>query len=174
MEQHSNFKVVLIGDSGVGKTSLVNGFQGLAFNQKHVKTLGVQVEPIRVGRRYQHVVFNMWDCAGDPKFAGLDTQYYVNADAFLVCFDLTSNVTLEHCEHWIGKIKTAKLEKKLIILVGLKRDMSGITLTHEKVNQMHPNVWYHEVSTKNSKGLQELLSFLQAKLQGNEAHNAKL
>jgi small GTP-binding protein len=174
MEQHSNFKVVVIGDSGVGKSTLVRVLQGLSFDPKHVKTLGVNVDVVRVGRRYQHVVFNMWDCAGDPKFAGLDTRYYVQADAFLVCFDLTTEVTLRHCRDWLEKIKSVGLGDKPCILVGIKADLTGKASSHDQALKLYPSLYYHEVSTKTSKGVAELMSFLLVLLKPTSQPESKL
>lgn len=157
-------KVTILGDSGVGKTSLVRAISGEKFKGAYFKTLGVNVEPVRVGRRFQHLVFNMWDCAGDPKFEGLGTQYYTQSDAFLICFDLTSKVTLTHCRGWIEKAKSVGLGNKLFILVGLKLDSQDAQSCDDIALTMYPNLHYHEVSNKNGKGIQELISFLQLKL----------
>jgi GTP-binding nuclear protein Ran len=156
----STFKTLIIGDGGVGKTSLVRLLGGENFNPSYVATLGCCVEPMRIGKLYNQVVFNMWDLAGQEKFRGLDLGYYVATDIVIVCFDLTSVSTLEHCKVWIAKALEAKLERKAFILVGLKADCKTKQITRKMVYEMYPGLPYFEISNKTRDGREDLLSYL--------------
>ena len=91
MQQKDTFKVVVIGDSGVGKTSLVRRLRGMDLVHKHLHTIGVEVHPVKFtvkdGDQTRDIVLSMWDCAGDPKFAGLADGYYTEADLAIVITD---------------------------------------------------------------------------------------
>lgn len=75
-------KVVLIGNSGSGKTKALKEIKGESTtNYIHTPTLGVQVRPVKSGT----TVYNIWDTAGDRRFRGLGDGHYINADMFIVC-----------------------------------------------------------------------------------------
>jgi GTPase SAR1 family protein len=132
------------------------------------------VDPIRLGRRYQHVLINVWDLAGDEKFRGLDTGYYVATDIVMVCFDLTSEVTLRHCEAWIEKARGANLGDKHFILIGLKSDTHEIQVRTRDVKIQYPNLPYFEISGKTKAGVSTLTSYLKDHFDSNAPPQAKL
>jgi GTPase SAR1 family protein len=73
-------KVVLVGDSGSGKTNYCRQLMGLPLANKHFKTIGAEVHSVNInGKEY-----SIWDTAGDPNHAGLDDGYYLGADAFII------------------------------------------------------------------------------------------
>ncbi len=96
----STYKIALIGDGGVGKTSFVNALQGNVFHGRYVATLGVEVSPICLPS-IPDVCFNIWDCAGVAKFGGLRTGYFPNSHAAIVMFDLVSEATSVDTAKWI-------------------------------------------------------------------------
>jgi small GTP-binding protein len=180
MDSIPTFKVLILGDAGVGKTSLSRALEGGPFDTRYIKTFGCNVNPIRIGWRYQRTILNVWDLAGDEKFRGLDTEYYKAADVVLVCFDLTSDVTLQHCEGWIAKAKGVGLGDKLFILVGLKNDLhSEVNVSplvkNVRIGLFLPNLEYFEVSSKTGAGISSLLiPYLQEKLNPTPASQPKL
>jgi GTP-binding nuclear protein Ran len=174
MQSIPTFKVILIGDAGVGKTSLVRNIQGEDFDRRYIKTIGCDVSPIRIGKRYQHIVLNAWDLAGDPKFQGLGFGYYAETDVVIVCFDLTSETTLNHCVGWIENAKASNLQDKTFILVGLKSDTINALIKPELVRKTFPNIPYFVISNKTKSGLGDLMSYLQTKLSTTDVNQAKL
>lgn len=83
-------KVVLVGDAHVGKTTLLQRVMIGNYDTRYVATLGVEVHPIV----HQHPIgvfrrFNVWDCAGDPRFGGLGDGYYIQAQIAIVMFNDT-------------------------------------------------------------------------------------
>jgi len=79
-------KLIIVGASGVGKTTLAKRIITGQFETSHVPTLGVEVHPIPGG-------FYAWDCAGDDRYTGLGDGYYAKADCAIVMFDITSPET---------------------------------------------------------------------------------
>lgn len=82
------YKIVLIGPGGVGKSAFVERLKNNSFSGCYVATLGVEVNSIQIPD--MHFTCNIWDCAGDPNFAGLGDGYYVNADAAIVMIDASA------------------------------------------------------------------------------------
>lgn len=75
------YKVVMIGNGGVGKTSIVKRLRSGEFQPQYVPTLGVEVNPIRINTNYGTIQFNVWDCAGQECLSGLRDGYYLQANA---------------------------------------------------------------------------------------------
>lgn len=96
-----DFKIVLLGDGNVGKTTLMykhlaNG----AFLDRYVATLGVEVHPLLFLTNYGPIKFNVWDCAGVEKFGGLRDGYYIGADGGVLMFDVTNLASHTHLNRW--------------------------------------------------------------------------
>lgn len=123
------YKVVLLGDSSVGKTSLVYRFTSDAFNPHLANTIGAAF----ISKEYTHnertVKFEIWDTAGQERYKSLTPMYYRNALVALVCFDLTAPETsFERCQYWIEQLLTLGSEDILIRVVGNKADLVNNSL----------------------------------------------
>ena len=105
MEENKVFKVVLVGDGGVGKSTLVKRLLTGDFEKDYVATLGVEVHPIKFNTNHGKIKLNIWDCAGQEKFGGLRDGYYIQANAAIFMFDLTSKVTFNNLPKWINGVK---------------------------------------------------------------------
>jgi GTP-binding nuclear protein Ran len=97
MEQTREFKVCLVGNGGVGKTTFVKRFIFREFEKKYVATLGVEVHPLTFDTNYGKITLNMWDTAGQERFGGLRDGYYINGEGAIVFH----TEDMEHtCERW--------------------------------------------------------------------------
>jgi len=95
-----NFKIVLVGDGGVGKSVWLKRHISGQFEPKYIATLGVEVYPINFNTNYGTITFNVWDTAGQAKFGGLRDGYYAQAKGFIVFADYTNYYTLNHTKNW--------------------------------------------------------------------------
>lgn len=91
----NEYKIVLIGDGGVGKTSYSHRLLSGEFENKHIPTLGVEVHPLKLYTSQGSILFYMWDCAGIERFGGLRDGYYLQANACIVMFDVTDPASYE-------------------------------------------------------------------------------
>mmetsp|Transcript_22294 Transcript_22294/g.62613 ORF Transcript_22294/g.62613 Transcript_22294/m.62613 type:complete len:88 (-) Transcript_22294:594-857(-) len=80
------FKIILVGDGGVGKSTFVKRHSTGEFEKKYKATLGVEVTPLRFNTNMGPITFNCWDCAGQEKFGGLRDGYYIMAQGAIVFF----------------------------------------------------------------------------------------
>ena len=78
--QKVEFKVVLIGDGGVGKTTFVKRHVSGEFEKKYVPTVGVSVHPLKFFTNFGEITMNVWDTAGQEKYGGLRDGYYIQAN----------------------------------------------------------------------------------------------
>ena len=91
-----SYKIVIVGDAGVGKTTFVNHHLNGGFSGKYISTLGVDIHPIHFKTNYGEIIFDVWDIAGQEKFCGLDDRYYIEARGVIAMFDTTAISTLRN------------------------------------------------------------------------------
>lgn len=143
------FKLVLVGDGGVGKTTLVKRHQTGEFEKRYIPTLGVAVTSLRFETNHGTVVFNVWDTAGQEKFGGLRDGYYLNADAAIIMFDVSSRITYQNVPRWYQDLKR-ECPSLPIVLVGNKVDLPDRELKAQSItwHKKH-GLTYLEMSAKS-------------------------
>ena len=93
------YKVVMIGNGGVGKTSIVKRLRSGDFQAQYVPTLGVEVNPIRINTNYGVIQFNVWDCAGQECFSGSRDRHCLQANACIVVIEKGSKLSVRMLTH---------------------------------------------------------------------------
>ena len=120
------FKICLIGEGGVGKSTFVKRYLTGEFVKRYVATLGVEVIPIQIRTNHGPIVFNVWDCAGQEKFGGLRDGYFIQADAAIIMFDTTSEHTLNKVRDWNTLFTRMVAPNSPKVLVGNKIDLMTV------------------------------------------------
>ena len=119
MEEPLKFKVVLIGESGVGKTSILLRYISNEFNSQQFSTLGLSyVDKIIQIDNNKKIKLEIWDTAGQEKFRALAKAYYRNIDVGILVYDVTNKTSFEEIKnYWIKDIKEDNddnISKKII------------------------------------------------------------
>lgn len=117
------FKVVIIGDSGVGKSNLLSRFTKNEFSLDSKSTIGVEfaTRSIRVDDKV--VKAQIWDTAGQERYRAITSAYYRGAVGALLVYDVTRHVTFENLERWLKELRDHTDANIVIMLVGNKSDM---------------------------------------------------
>ncbi|RAL38126.1 hypothetical protein DM860_000820 [Cuscuta australis] len=117
------FKVVLIGDSGVGKSNLLSRFTRNEFSLESRSTIGVEfaTRTVRVGD--QVVKAQIWDTAGQERYRAITSAYYRGAVGALVVYDVARHITFENVERWLKELRDHTDHNIVIMLVGNKADL---------------------------------------------------
>ena len=120
------WKVIVLGDPTVGKTTLMLRYTEKKFNELYIPTVGVQVSvkqvPVKLGKEKALVDLNIWDIAGHSKFQDIRKIFYEGANAFLLLYDITNEATFEGTEYWADDLRKIIGEQDGI-LIGNKRDL---------------------------------------------------
>lgn len=162
------FKLVLVGDGGVGKTSLVKKHLTGEFQKKYIPTLGVEVHALHFNTTYGPIVFNVWDTAGQEKFGGLRDGYYVHAQCAVVMFDVTSRVTYQSVPKWYDDVRRICRDVP-VVLVGNKVDCAERALKAQHITfHRRRGLQYYDLSVKSGYNFEKPFLALARRLTGKD------
>jgi small GTP-binding protein len=147
-----NLKVLLIGNSGVGKTSLLNRYINNSFNPHQFCTLTAEnkIKSINIDSSTSAQV-TLWDTAGQEKYRSLTRQFFLNTNGVILMYDVCSENSFEGLKMWLDDIKNnTSNEDVSIILVGNKIDLEERCINYEDANKFAQDndMLYCETSSK--------------------------
>jgi len=117
------FKLVLIGDSGVGKSCLLLRFADDNFTDSYISTIGVDFRFRTITIDKKTVKLQIWDTAGQERFRTITSAYYRGADGIIMVYDVTSSESFDHVEEWLSEVDRYANENTSKLLVGNKADL---------------------------------------------------
>ena len=120
---HPTKKIVLLGDSGVGKTSLCLNYIKNDLGNYTEPTIGAAFYSVLVETGCDSYKLDIWDTAGQEKFRSLTTMYYRNASVVIVVYDIVSVGSFDNAKKWIREVRQMIYPEPVIILVGNKYDL---------------------------------------------------
>ena len=117
------YKILLLGDSSVGKTCFLMRYADNTFQEIHMSTIGLDYKLKNVQLDGGKIVkVQIWDTAGQDRFRSITKNYYKGAHGIILIYDVTSRKTFENVKNWVEQIKEEVSDKVNIILVGNKID----------------------------------------------------
>ena len=140
-------KVVLVGDSGVGKTSIAQRLVCEEYSDTHIPTVGTSFFELTVNDR----PVSLWDTAGQERFASVTVSYLRNVSVALVVYDMSQPDTVEGAARWANRVLSFSPDASIVV-IGNKKDIAidGVSYTPE---QYLP---YVEVSAKTGHGISDV------------------
>ncbi|XP_012138893.1 RAS oncogene family member Rab3 isoform X1 [Megachile rotundata] len=117
------FKLLIIGNSSVGKTSFLFRYADDSFTSAFVSTVGIDFKVKTVFRHDKRVKLQIWDTAGQERYRTITTAYYRGAMGFILMYDITNEESFNSVQDWVTQIKTYSCDNAQVILVGNKCDM---------------------------------------------------
>ena len=120
-EVAAKFKLLLLGDEQVGKTSFINRYKTPNTEKKKVGSSEIEVSSIRFATSYGVVEFNIWEAVGKEGYANQPEEFYTDADCVILMFDCTSRVTYKNTPNWFKEV-TKRVESIPIVMIGNKFD----------------------------------------------------
>ena len=134
-EEIISFKILLLGDSTVGKTAFILRFCEDKFDEDSLTTIGLDQKNKYVKRGDKKIELHIWDTAGQERFRAIAKNLYKGADGILLMYDMSTLVSFNHIQEWINSIKeSVGISKIALIIVGNKCDLTTqeITVDEEK------------------------------------------
>lgn len=117
------FKIILIGDSNVGKTCVVQNFKSGVFSERQQNTIGVDFTVRTLDIEGKKVKMQVWDTAGQERFRTITQSYYRSAHAAMIAYDITRRATFESVNHWIKEVELCGASNVVMALIGNKCDL---------------------------------------------------
>lgn len=167
------YKLILLGDIAVGKTSILSRFINNSFSQVYKCNVGVdfRAKTIYIDDK-TGADLNIWDTCGEERFRGVSRQYYQDSNGILLVFDLTNHLSFEGLQSWFDDIYNFAIPGIDIALLGNKSDdIENRAVKIEEIKEMisdKVNCSYYEVSAKTGNNVtiafEELAKKLNAKM----------
>jgi len=120
------FKVVLIGDSGVGKSNLLSRFTRNEFCLESKSTIGVEFATRTIQVDGKTIKAQIWDTAGQERYRAITSAYYRGAVGALLVYDITKNATFDNVKRWLRELRDHADSNIVIMLVGNKCDLNHL------------------------------------------------
>ena len=157
------FKIVLIGDTSVGKTNILSKYLTDEFDAKSKATVGVEFGVKNFKIENNIVKVQIWDTAGEERYRSITNAYYKGAKGSLLFYDITNKKSFENVEKWISDLKANADEDISMILLGNKTDLEDkrVVTTEEGKNKAEfYNLTFMETSALNGNNIQEAFNEL--------------
>ena len=178
MDYDKTCQILLIGDSLVGKTCLIQRYVNGTFKDDYILTVGLDYHTKLEIINNLNVSVKLWDTAGQERFKALTPSFFRNAEGVVIAYDVTNSESFDNLKFWISSIKTNLFEKNIfipIIIIGNKidlEDMREISKDVASAFAKENKFKYFETSAKTGEGVDEafrdLVNQVLANLDKNE------
>ena len=161
------FRLLLIGNSNVGKTSLLNRFCDSTYNDDCKATIGVDFKVVTLKYKDKIIKVHVWDTAGQERFKSVAVNYYRTANVFIFVYDITNDTSFNDLENWIDLAFSNNKTSVINFLVGNKIDEENNRKIDKNVAvdfANSKNLIYFEASAKNDENVTKIFEMCTYKL----------
>ena len=159
----NTFKILTLGESEVGKTSILRRFVENKFLKNHLATIGIDYRTKIIKVYGRDIRLKIWDTAGQERYHNITNHIFKGADGIVLIFDVTQESSFIKINDWIEQIKSNISQEEIcLILLGNKCDIEERMVSKEKGKEMADslNVDYYETSALNGTGINEAFEAL--------------
>ena len=146
------FKIILVGNSSVGKTSLINRYMGFGFEEKYPCTINAdfKIKSLSINEVIG-AELTVWDTCGQEKYKALTRQYFKDAHGVILLYDVTNEDSFKGLTSWLAEIRNNSNKDVSIVLVGNKIDLNDRKITKEVASEfaIKNGLFYFETSSKD-------------------------
>ena len=156
--ERTKFNIILLGETLVGKTCLINSLTGKEFNENQIATIGVDFVSRNATIDGKNFVFRIYDTGGQERYDSVATSILKTMNGFILVFSVDNKKSLEKISNWVDNIEgNVDRNEKVLILVGNKIDINEREVTKEEGMNFakERNMKYYETSAKTGDGIKE-------------------
>ena len=158
-----SLKILLIGDSQVGKTSILLNYTEHIFPEDHISTIGVEYKDKFIKRDNYNIRLQIWDTAGQERFHSITKSIYRNANGVLFIYDITNKESFNNIKNWIKDLDNIKSDDIKSIIIGNKIDLEDKRIINKSDLENLANKYkmsFLEVSAKNNININEAFDLM--------------
>ncbi len=167
------FKILLIGNSGVGKSSLLLRFADDTFTDNFMPTIGVDFKIRTLEVDGKTIKLQIWDTAGQERFKTITSSYYKGAHGIIVVYDVTDKESYKNIDTWMNEVEKHASDNVSRILVGNKNDLTDarqVTTDEGKELSDNYNIRFMETSAKESANVEEAFTLMTKEIKSRVVH----
>ena len=160
-EEIEKYKIIFLGDQGVGKSSILNRFSEDKFEQEYQATIGLDFESKNITIKGVNIRLLLYDTAGQEKFKSLIPMYIRDANIIIIVYDIANKDSFINTNHWIKETKDLKRDDAIFVLIGNKIDLNDnreISFEEGEKFAKEKNFLFYEVSARSGEGIQILFN----------------
>jgi Ras-related protein Rab-1A len=162
------FKILLIGDSGVGKSCMLTRFTDDAFSENYMSTIGVDFKIYTMDIDGHRAKLQIWDTAGQERFRTITSSYYRGAHGIAVVFDVSNPESFHNVEHWLTEVERYGSKDVRLMIVGNKSDLLSLRAVSFEAAKDYADdrgVPYIETSALTSANVERAFALMAADIQ---------
>uniref|UniRef100_A0A671R2E0 Vascular endothelial zinc finger 1-like n=1 Tax=Sinocyclocheilus anshuiensis TaxID=1608454 RepID=A0A671R2E0_9TELE len=162
------FKLLLIGDSGVGKSCLLLRFADDTYTESYISTIGVDFKIRTIEMEGKTVKLQIWDTAGQERFRTITSSYYRGAHGIIIVYDVTEQESFNNVKQWLEEIDRYACENVSKLLVGNKSDLASkkvVDFTTAKEFAESLKIPFLETSAKNANNVEKAFLTMASEIQ---------
>ena len=171
------FKILTIGDGGVGKTSILRRYVENKFLKHHLSTIGIDFLSKTLEIKDKEIKLKIWDTAGQERYRQITSHIYKDADGIILVFDVTSEESFNQITDWMDQIKNNVSKEEInLILIGNKCDLADRMVEKERGEEMAEKlkIKYFETSALTGQGINEAFEELAKQIFRNKNPNENI
>lgn len=157
------FKVLIIGNSSVGKSNILLRYTDNIFNDSFLPTIGVDFKIKNISVNNQRIKLNIWDTAGQERFKTITSTYYKGAHGIVLVYDITDRESFNNINNWVTEVKKNAGNGVIMLLIGNKCDIEKDRAVTTKEGQDFASmlgISFLETSAKTDTNIKETFSVL--------------
>jgi small GTP-binding protein len=156
------FKLLIIGESGVGKTCLLLRFTDDSFTANHLTTIGIDFKIKIINLDDKQIKLQIWDTAGQERFRTITKTYYKGAHGIILTYDVTDENSFKNIRNWVKQIEQNAQSNVCKVLVGNKCDREDRKISYEEGAKLASEfkMQFFETSAKSNYNVNETFTYL--------------
>jgi Ras-related protein Rab-1A len=169
------FKLLLIGDSGVGKSCLLLRFADDTYTESYISTIGVDFKIRTIELDGKTIKLQIWDTAGQERFRTITSSYYRGAHGIIVVYDVTDKESFDNVKQWLQEIERYACENVNKLLVGNKSDLTTkkvVDYATAKDFADERGIPFLETSAKNANNVEQAFMTMAAEIKARMGPSA--
>ena len=140
LKEEFKFKVVIVGDSSVGKTNLVKRFMNNTFLKDSKATVGVEFMSKTFNVNKKIIKVELWDTAGQERYKAITAAYYKGAKGALIVYDVTNKISYDNVDKWCNELRIKGSKNISIVMIGNKTDLKDNIVVNSEMSKEKANL----------------------------------